>query len=468
MPSRCPSKQSAEVTSMLVELGDAVRRHVARAIRAGQPLRTTEVFHVWRAHYSEGALAAWRDQETRVGCNWPVVQSLVEAFSAERRHSLERAALALTEAARVELPEAQELLVTLMRLVARDAVQRRRRSSLQRLVQRFLHEVSGGDLSWKVTTWLCGISPDGEISIGEGLLLRRPRSRDLDVEVPSESTWPFSPPSQPIEIPDAILEVKARSRQPPTTQQLRQIAHSFCLFRLGSVAIMMGRASSDSLLRSPHAPWSDKRPSAHILYPVSRGDGRRLRRFVARVAPLLPPNPTGVHSDPRSGARSIGLKQYFRALHEASDAEERIALGVAALEGLLVGKDEGELSHRLAQRTASLLSLAGLNGVEVYSRMKKAYDLRSSHVHGMLSTSKSRTAADSAFLVVLEYARLALVKYLETDRWHTPRTKEGFLKDLDESLLDPTRRQALRQELSGGLWRLASPQAAPDSRDDRS
>jgi hypothetical protein len=177
-------------------------------------------------------------------------------------------------------------------------------------------------------------------------------------------------------------------------------------------------------------------------------------------------NPTGVHSDPRSGARFVGLKQYFRSLHDASDAEERVALGVAALEGILVSKEEGELKHRLAQRTAALLGFAGLNAVEVYSGMRRAYDLRSSHVHGSLSTTRARTAAASTQAMVLEYARLSLLKYLEVDRWNTPETKDRFLQELDESLLDPARRRALREELSGGLRTLAPPEPRPDGHGD--
>jgi len=142
----------------------------------------------------------------------------------------------------------------------------------------------------------------------------------------------------------------------------------------------------------------------------------------------------------------VGLKQYFRAVHDAADAEERVAQGVAALEAILVGKKKDELRHRLAQRTAALLRFAGLNAVEVYSRMKRAYDLRSEYVHGALSTVAGRAKAEATCQMILEYARLALLKYLEVDRWKEGgEPKDHFLPELDESLLDAARQRALRR-----------------------
>jgi hypothetical protein len=165
--------------------------------------------------------------------------------------------------------------------------------------------------------------------------------------------------------------------------------------------------------------------------------------------------PTGVHSDRKTGRSAIGLKHYFHAIHDASDAEDRTAHAVAALEGILVRREETEISRRLAQRTAVLLGFAGLSAAEVYRQMKEAYAIRSAFDHGELSTVGGRARAQAAEATVLEYARLALLKHLEMDRW--PNDKEKFLNDLDEALLDDSKRQELRKEISGGLWKLAGP-----------
>jgi hypothetical protein len=126
------------------------------------------------------------------------------------------------------------------------------------------------------------------------------------------------------------------------------------------------------------------------------------------------------------------LKQYFRAVRDDMDAEEQVGQGVAALEAILVGNDKDELRHRLAQRTAALLRFAGLNAVDVYFAMKRAYDLRSKYAHGVLSTVKGRAEAQAICPLILEYARLLLLKHLEVERWSEARSpKDRFLQELD-------------------------------------
>jgi len=98
-----------------------------------------------------------------------------------------------------------------------------------------------------------------------------------------------------------------------------------------------------------------------------------------------------------------------------------------------------------------LLGFAGFDAAEVNRQLCEAYDIRSAFDHGELSTVQGRARAQAAEAIVLEYARLALLKHLEVDRW--PEDKDRFLNDLD----DDSKRRELRKELSGGLWDLAGP-----------
>jgi hypothetical protein len=425
-------------------------------MKEGQLLRTTRTYHIWKADYSEGALSASHSEETREDWDWNLIHGLVASLRQQAGDAFEQTVKALEKIGTVDLAGARSHLEHFLRLAAQAAVQGRSRRQLQGLAQRFLHEISGKVISWRIQAWLSGISVDKPLTIGAGLQLRPPRSDDFDSEMPADSPLPPWYPSGwgSFHDPSAVLEIQRRSRERPS-HGIREIVNALCLFRLGSVWILKEESLSDSILMSPGESWHPSPVSTPFRYRVSAADRRRLRGFVARVARRVPVKPTGVHSDRKTGRSAIGLKHYFHAIHDASDAEDRTAHAVAALEGILVRREETEISRRLAQRTAVLLGFAGLSAAEVYRQMKEAYAIRSAFDHGELSTVGGRARAQAAEATVLEYARLALLKHLEVDRW--PNDKEKFLNDLDEALLDDSKRQELRKEISGGLWKLAGP-----------
>jgi hypothetical protein len=93
-----------------------------------------------------------------------------------------------------------------------------------------------------------------------------------------------------------MLEVARRSRD-GAHSEIRQIVNSLCLFRVGSVSIIKQTESSNSVLTSGKDISAPGRPTGRFSYHVCKDDQHRLRAFLARVAPLLPVSPTGVHSE---------------------------------------------------------------------------------------------------------------------------------------------------------------------------
>jgi hypothetical protein len=156
----------------------------------------------------------------------------------------------------------------------------------------------------------------------------------------------------------------------------------------------------------------------------------------------------------------VGLKQYYRALLEAGDDEERVALGIASLEGVLLqDQNTSEQARRtLSQRSAALLRAAGLNPVTVAERVQEAYKCRSRYFHGRapeksIEKEKAYRYKVTALRVpVLNYARLVLLKYLESDpaKW-----EKEILPGLDRGLLDSKTGDLLTATLAGGLWEVA-------------
>jgi hypothetical protein len=143
----------------------------------------------------------------------------------------------------------------------------------------------------------------------------------------------------------------------------------------------------------------------------------------------------------------IAYHRYEAALSEGL-AEGRIALAINCLEALYLGGKEGELAHRLSQRTAALLrqKISDL-GTDIYDKTYAAYSIRSEFVHGAVESNKDRkknkrrsqTAHDLS-APILDYARVSLLIFLQLRK---VKSKEEFLKLIDRSLLDETAHKEL-------------------------
>ena len=79
---------------------------------------------------------------------------------------------------------------------------------------------------------------------------------------------------------------------------------------------------------------------------------------------------------------TIAFDRYNNAL-EGIKPEERIMYATMALEALYLNEKQ-ELKRRFSQRTASALGFMDHDPLKVSKTTKKAYDLRSKFVHGVI------------------------------------------------------------------------------------
>jgi hypothetical protein len=78
----------------------------------------------------------------------------------------------------------------------------------------------------------------------------------------------------------------------------------------------------------------------------------------------------------------LAARRAVRAVLRSDDEDETLdaTIGIEAL--LLGNRDRDEMTHRMAQRAAAVLSLDGYEPTEVYRLIKKVYEHRSAIVHG--------------------------------------------------------------------------------------
>ena len=207
-----------------------------------------------------------------------------------------------------------------------------------------------------------------------------------------------------------------------------------------------------------------KKPHGRFRYTLAESDLHALREFTSKFAAAIPPKPTGHHSD----KGWVALKFYFRALFDASDQEECIALAVACLDGIF-SDQKHDLIRQVSQRAAAFLRLAGLNGPDVYRDITDAFKIRNTYNHGDQVKRPMLQKLPALAAQLLEYARLAVLKDLELHLLEpksvsrhrqatTAATKRKKLGErLDASLLDDGVLAELRDELGGGIWEVAGP-----------
>jgi uncharacterized protein YozE (UPF0346 family) len=137
-------------------------------------------------------------------------------------------------------------------------------------------------------------------------------------------------------------------------------------------------------------------------------------------------------SDPEEAYR-IALDKFSNAFHREK-RNDRLLDCVITLEALyLKGGEEGEMSYRLSQRGALLLSDSPDRAEEIQDTLKSAYSARSNIVHGGKVTS---AASKSEIIEILDLTRKSLSEFLK--RSDKGKDREDILETLDKIAITPS------------------------------
>jgi hypothetical protein len=202
--------------------------------------------------------------------------------------------------------------------------------------------------------------------------------------------------------------------------------------------------SPKSIIRRGAVIGSSGSVAAPYKYELGIADEGPLATFLDRMRPLVPSGyePGGEALSPAL----IGFRRYSDAVVGRGDAQERITAGITCLEALfLKDKERSDLSYRLSLRVASLLKLIGFRGLEVEKHVHEAYDIRSHYIHGGAGDSATTQRADQLCRNVLDYARIAVVIFLQLGG---SMEKSDIVSRLDDGLLEEKRLEKLKLKLA--------------------
>ena len=291
-----------------------------------------------------------------------------------------------------------------------------------------MYDLEGNPIEWEIKVWLEGIwMKVDEIKIKKGIIIRKPNTSDIEYEHPlGMPLFEQTPPHHP----SAILEIRKRVKlQPFIYPELEKILIALQLYKVGSVSKTRIYWKPKSFLQFRGISTPIYRGLTTYRYSLDESDVEKLPRFIAKIKDKLPiEEETGrpIASNPFG----IAILRYQDAILKPEAIGNKIAYAVMGLEALYL-KSEGELSHRLAQRVAKLLSFFEEEPIKVYRNVKKAYNIRSGFVHGSPLQNKKPQEVKEILDNIIEYLRKSILTFIQLQK-----EKKELLSLIDDALLE--------------------------------
>lgn len=171
-------------------------------------------------------------------------------------------------------------------------------------------------------------------------------------------------------------------------------------------------------------------------------DEDRLELFFNEIRPLV--NEKLVTTD-EDTVLSIAFERYQNALVDNDSDESRLTSAIMALEALFL-KNEGELSDKLSRRVGIILGAEGENEIDVYRKVKQAYQVRSRYVHASKNDEDKQATHDISELaeIILDYTRRSIIVMLQLSG---EMDKSDVVGDIRKASLNEDAEESFRSNL---------------------
>lgn len=308
----------------------------------------------------------------------------------------------------------------------------------------FINDLEKSPVDWGVVSWLNGIWLEDEAySLGSTILLRRPKPADFEVERAID-ILPFGTSLGAYISPSAVLEMKLRGREGVEIQrQLERTLNVLRLYRLGSVT-----ESRTHMIPKSFSAWggsvsAGRYRGGQYKYSFRKSDIGPFMALQEKLQSVL----TEAFAEPGDADPvAIAFQRFHEALLQPVAFESRITSAITCMEALYLKAGERmELSHRLGQRAALLLGLFGQKAPEIYNNLERAYEVRSTFIHGSQIEESQRQALPKMSETVIDYARMSLLIFFQLKG---SMDKVKLLNKLDNSLLDQDALKKLRETVT--------------------
>ena len=424
------------LTNSLREVASEVINRVNKWREEGKIRKTQRVYvkcKVRKFEYRKGAISCETifPYEVREEHDLKVVFDLVKCV--KETGIFKKASEIIAETYNVKKPQAELWLERLVQvLVSRCLDEVLDESSLVDLIVTFIGDLENNPRDWFIKVWLNGLYLEtDELKVDDGrVIIRKPKPSDFEYEYPLDV-----PPLRKLpRYPSAILEIRKRVKiRGYVYSELEKLLILLQLYKVGSIYVTMIEWRPKSILLPGSTTYYHSFLPTPYTYSLSGEDEQRLSKFISHFTRLLP---VDEHGKPLlSNHTGIAILRYQDAILKPEPTEVRIAYSIMGLEALYLKiSEKEELSHRLAQRVAKLMSILEHSPVKVYNIIKEAYNIRSNFVHGAPIQKEKPVNLKEILDNVLEYLRISILTFLQVGK--DLEEKDRFISLLDHALLE--------------------------------
>jgi len=308
-------------------------------------------------------------------------------------------------------------------------------------------DLEDAPIKWDVQVGINGVylNSDEEIVLSNGVSVRSPRPEDLEKEHDIYDSFALSRGQDAYGFPSAYLcmTTKAKTRK-DVELRVKVFFKILSLYKVASISRQSLRFIPESFREHSlviDSPESSK--GTFYSYKLIEDHFEIFREIIPSLEVLV--TKVLVDCDESWKPLFVAFQRYSDAC-AAVEIEEQITLCITCLEALYLKKTErDELSHRLAQRCARLLSsFHPKPTIKIYENIKKAYEIRSNFIHGSSIEKNNNNYSKDLAHDVLECGRLSLLVFILSI---SSIEKDALLSKIDNSLLDENAYEILKTKI---------------------
>lgn len=307
------------------------------------------------------------------------------------------------------------------------------------LISQFINDLKGINPDCDIKLWIKGIwLSDETLQISHNQIISKPVSEDLNRVKPFTfyfAGWGM----RGSDSADTIIQIKIPNiNEDELRIYLDKYITALALFKLGSVSKVRNNIETNSISNTYTIYEQGKETSTKFKYQLTEKDTAVLKDFLTKVIEFLPPPNWQNNYTIKNSAVFIAIDRYQEALYDSKVLESKITNLITSLEALFLNNSETmELSHKLSQRAAFVLSLFNHDPINAYKTLKKSYSIRSLYIHG--SRSRKSKPAD-IYEPLFNFTRKCIVFFI----FLSPSlNKEGLVNLIDQGLLSTKKKSEI-------------------------
>jgi len=301
------------------------------------------------------------------------------------------------------------------------------------IVTVFVNDLNKSAPLWKIKLWIDGIwLNEKAVSVSKELLIRQPENLDFELTQPAYSLLSsFDSPT--MDFCASIIEISKKfDNQNKIEEYINKIVQALRLYNLGAIQIKRGEYTPNSILTRFGMPFSLDTHS-HFNYEITQKESEGLKQFIDYLMDFLPER-NWQRKNHNLNPIFIGIDRYCEAITKPLTIENKIMTTITALEALLLkGNERSELSHKLSQRVSYLSRYFKDPPIKVYNTMKRAYEIRSTYIHGSMLSPEERKDLTKVQNQVLTALRRTLLIFIGLSK---NIDKDDIISKIDNAIID--------------------------------